>query len=257
MTKNFLSTTPPLAIHFAPVLEIAGEKGTERTRFDGEECFIERAEPDLLGLQVLPAVTHFCERDEFLAVIRQFGIVRRVHRYDPIRKGDPCGGVRIEFDFAQCGIFSRDRGDVQPKEPDRHGLVQSMQAVESRLIGDGCCSQIEPAFSVVAPLPDVSARSILNDERVIADNLQDRAYLPRHIKPRLPGPVARSRDSFPHRARNERKTIPIDGSGGSEAFCRGGGPGGGRSAHHRACAGDNAAEQDQMNKAQLRHRPPV
>jgi len=51
LLQNFLGSAPILAIHFAPVLEIAGEKCAKRARFDSEELFIERPEPDLLGLQ--------------------------------------------------------------------------------------------------------------------------------------------------------------------------------------------------------------
>src|SRR6185295_7657800 len=50
--QNFMCATPQLTIHFAPVLEIAGQERAERARLNGEKLRVKRIEPDLLRLEV-------------------------------------------------------------------------------------------------------------------------------------------------------------------------------------------------------------
>jgi hypothetical protein len=54
--QNFGGASPRLAIHLAPIFEIARQKRAERTRLGADKRRIKFTKPHLLRLQVFPAV---------------------------------------------------------------------------------------------------------------------------------------------------------------------------------------------------------
>src|SRR3989442_4671156 len=77
--------------------------------------------------------------------------------------------------------------------------------------------QLKPSTAINTPTPSVTPGGVAKNERMIADDLEERANGARLVEPDLPPPVRGVPAAFPGAARLRRKSLAIDGALGGEA----------------------------------------